>query len=151
MRDYKKGKLLLETRPNQLLPVGTTKDGQSTESAVQQQKRILEKVWATVEKVMGQMRNELLAKLQEPSRSVEEQEKTIECVTHPSGFMSRMRTHDIVANRILYEFGSSDDPAWTYFDAHHMHIMQNMRDVYATAINTVQSMHILRGTHYLFD
>ncbi|KAM5533570.1 hypothetical protein V8D89_012786 [Ganoderma adspersum] len=120
MRDYKKGKLLLETRPNQLLPVGTTKDGQSTESAVQQQKRILEKVWATVEKVMAQMRNELLAKLQEPSRSVEEQEKTIE---------------------ILYEFSSSDDPAWTYFDAHHMHIMQNMKDVYATAVNTVQTLY----------
>ncbi|PIL27676.1 hypothetical protein GSI_10828 [Ganoderma sinense ZZ0214-1] len=120
MRDYKKGKLLLETRPNQLLPIGTTKDGQSTESAVQQQKRILEKVWATVEKVMGQMRNELLAKLQEPSRSVEEQEKTIE---------------------ILYEFSSSDDPAWTYFDAHHMHIMQNMKDIYATAVNTVQTLY----------
>ena len=80
MRDYKKGKLLLETRPNQLLPVGTTKDGQSIESAQQQQKRILDKVWATVEKVMGHMRSDLLAKLQEPSRSVEEQEKTIESV-----------------------------------------------------------------------
>ena len=78
MRDYKKGKLLLETRPNQLLPVETKKDGQSIESAQQQQKRILDKVWATVEKVMSQMRNELLGKLQDPSRSVEEQEKTIE-------------------------------------------------------------------------
>ncbi len=81
MRDYKKGKLLLETRPNQLLPVGAAKDVQSADSAQQQQKRILDKVWATVEKVMSQMRNELLAKLQEPSRSVEEQEKTIEYVT----------------------------------------------------------------------
>ena len=80
MRDYKKGKLLLETRPNQLLPIGTTKDGQPSGSAQQQQKRILDKVWATVEKVMTQMRNELSAKLQEPSRSVEEQEKTIEYV-----------------------------------------------------------------------
>ena len=82
MRDYKKGKLLLETRPNQLLPVGATKDGQSIESAQQQQKRILDKVWATVEKVVAQMRNELLTKLQDPSRSVEEQEKTIEWVTY---------------------------------------------------------------------
>ncbi len=80
MRDYKKGKLLLETRPNQLLPVATKKDGQAIESAQQQQKRILDKVWATVEKVMNQMRNELLGKLQDPSRSVEEQEKTIEYV-----------------------------------------------------------------------
>ncbi|KAI0634867.1 exocyst complex component Sec5-domain-containing protein [Trametes polyzona] len=119
MRDYKKGKLLLETRPNQLLPVGTAKDGQAAGSAQQQQKRILDKVWATVEKVMAQMRNELLAKLQEPTRSVEEQEKTIE---------------------ILYEFNTSDDPAWTYFDAQHKHIMQHMRDAYTTAVNTIQGL-----------
>ena len=151
MRDYQKGKLLLETRPNQLLPVGTTKDGQSTESAVQQQKRILEKVWATVEKVMAQMRSELLAKLQEPSRSVEEQEKTIEYVIYPSSCVSGMRLHAAMVNRILYEFSSSDDPAWTYFDAHHMHIMQNMKDVYAAAVNTVQSMYFLYGAFFMSD
>ena len=92
MRDYKKGKVLLETRPNQLLPVGATKDGQSIESAQQQQKRILDKVWATVERVMSQMRNELLAKLQEPSRSVEEQEKTIEYVITTALLVPRTET-----------------------------------------------------------
>lgn len=75
MRDYKKGKFLLESRPGQLLPVGSTKYGQA---AGQQQKRILDKVWSTVERVMSEMRNQLQAKLQEPSRSVEEQEKTLE-------------------------------------------------------------------------
>ena len=78
MRDYKKGKSLLETQRDQLLPVAIKKDGQSIESAQQQQKQILDKVWATVEKCMSQMRNELLGKLQDPSRSVEEQEKTIQ-------------------------------------------------------------------------
>ncbi|KAI0702034.1 exocyst complex component Sec5-domain-containing protein [Cerioporus squamosus] len=119
MRDYKKGKLLLETRPNQLLPVATKKDGQPIESAQQQQKRILDKVWATVEKVMSQMRNELLGKLQDPSRSVEEQEKTIE---------------------ILYEFSTSDEPAWTYFDAQHKHIMQHMRDTYNAAVKSIEAL-----------
>ncbi|KAH9941188.1 exocyst complex component Sec5-domain-containing protein [Epithele typhae] len=119
MRDYKKGKLMLETRPDQLLPVGATKEGQSTESARQQQKRILDKVWATVEKVMGQMRSELSSKLQEPSRSVEEQEKTIE---------------------ILYEFTSGDDPAWTFFDAQHKHIIQSMRDTYNSSVKTITSL-----------
>ncbi len=75
MRDYKKGKFLLESRPGQLLPVGSTKDGHA---AGQQQKRILDKVWSTVERVMSEMRNQLQAKLQEHSRSVEEQEKTLE-------------------------------------------------------------------------
>lgn len=87
MRDYKKGKFLLESRPGQLLPIENTRDA----SAEAQQKRILNKVWATVEKAMGEMRNVLSSQLQEPTRSIEEQEKTIEYVacclsTHKPGF-----------------------------------------------------------------
>jgi exocyst complex component 2 len=78
MRDYKKGKFLLESRPGQLLPIGGSKDGQASASAEQQQKRILEKVWGSVEKAMAEMRNVLLSQLQDPSRTLEEQEKTIE-------------------------------------------------------------------------
>lgn len=81
MRDYKKGKFLLESRPGQLVPIGQAKDGQSSASAQEQQRRILDKVWGTVEKVMGEMKRQLLTKLQEPGRSVEEQEKTIEYVS----------------------------------------------------------------------
>lgn len=78
MRDYKKGKFLLDSRPGQLLPIGSTKEGKASASAEQQQKRILEKVWANVEKAMGEMRNMLLSQLKDPTRTVEEQEKTIE-------------------------------------------------------------------------
>jgi exocyst complex component 2 len=79
MRDYKKGKFLLESRPGQLLPIGT-KDGQASAAEEQQQKRILDRVWDSVEKAMTEMKNMLQSQLQDPSRSVEEQEKTIECV-----------------------------------------------------------------------
>lgn len=78
LRDYKKGKFMLESRPGQLLPIGTTKDGSSKAAAAQQQKRILDKVWGAVEKAMSEMRSVLLAKLENPARSVDEQEKTIE-------------------------------------------------------------------------
>ncbi len=78
MRDYKKGKFLLESRPGQLVPIGSTKDGQRSAAAEQQQKRILDKVWSMVERVMGELRKQLNTKLEEPSRSVEEQEKTLE-------------------------------------------------------------------------
>lgn len=78
MRDYKKGKFLLDSRPGQLLPIGGVKDGQASASAEQQQKRILEKVWGSVEKAMGEMRAALVGQLQDPGRTVEEQEKTIE-------------------------------------------------------------------------
>jgi exocyst complex component 2 len=51
--------------------------GNATEAEAQQ-KRILEKVWANVEKATGEMRNLLLGMLRDETRGVEEQEKTIE-------------------------------------------------------------------------
>ncbi len=87
LRDYKKGKFLLESRPTQLLPASRSvasnaKDpnspSTSTQSVDVQQKRILDKVWNAVEKVMDEMKNGLLAQLKDSSKSVEEQEKTIE-------------------------------------------------------------------------
>lgn len=74
LRDYKKGKYLLESRPGQLLP---SAPGSNTDV---QQKRIFDKVWGAVEKVMDQMKNTLLNRLKEPSRLLEEHEKTIEYV-----------------------------------------------------------------------
>ncbi|KAH9923300.1 exocyst complex component Sec5-domain-containing protein [Amylocystis lapponica] len=116
MRDYKKGKFMLESRPGQLLPIGSTKDGQASISA--HQKRILDKVWSTVEKVMGEMKSQLLAKLQDSTRSVEEHEKTLE---------------------ILVEIHPSDDAVWTYFDAQHKYILQHMQETYTTSVNAVKA------------
>ncbi|KAF8828192.1 hypothetical protein HHX47_DHR4000567 [Lentinula edodes] len=120
MRDYKKGKLLLDTRPGQLLPISASKDkdkdekggGASvgpTSAEQQQQKRILDKVWANVEKAMGEMRNVLLGQLRDPARSVEEQEKTLE---------------------LLIELPLTEDPAWTYFDSQHKHILEQMNKTF---------------------
>ena len=49
--------------------------------AEEQQKRVLDKVWGSVEKAVGEMRNVLVGLLMEKGRSVEEQEKTLEWVT----------------------------------------------------------------------
>lgn len=71
---------MMESRAGQLLPITAPKDSQSAIIAEQQQKRILDKVWSTVEKVMSEMRTLLVSQLQEPGRSIEDQEKTIESV-----------------------------------------------------------------------
>jgi len=71
---------MLESRPEQLLPVGNASASGKDSVISEQQKRILDKVWSTVEKVMGEMRNLLLVQLQDPSRTVDEHEKTIEYV-----------------------------------------------------------------------
>jgi len=77
LRDYKKGKYLLESRPGQLLPSGSNFNGATIDV---QQKRIFDKVWGAVEKVMADMRTQMINRLKESSRMVEEHEKTIEYV-----------------------------------------------------------------------
>ncbi|KAJ6484343.1 exocyst complex component sec5 [Mycena vitilis] len=117
MRDYKKGKFLLESRPGQLLPIGNAKDGETSAAAEQQQKRILDKVWGSVEKAMGEMRNVLVSQLQDPRRSVEEQEKTLE---------------------LLMDVQTNEDPVWTYFDSQHAYIIKQMNTSYKTAVSSIR-------------
>ncbi|CAA7268370.1 unnamed protein product [Cyclocybe aegerita] len=118
LRDYKKGKYLLENRPGQLLPIGTTKDPVATKNAELQQQRVLDKVWNSVEKAMGEMRNVLVSQLQDATRTVDEQEKTLE---------------------VLLELQSNDDPVWTYFDSHHKHIMNAMSTAYRSSVRAIEA------------
>lgn len=43
-----------------------------------QHKRVFDKVWTSVEKIMGEMKAKLDKGLKDPAKSAEEQEKTIE-------------------------------------------------------------------------
>jgi exocyst complex component 2 len=81
LRDYKKGSFLHSSRSGQLIP-GTTA---TTPQQIAQQKRVFEKVWNSVERIMKEMRLKLDAALKDSARSVEEQEKTIEWVLVESG------------------------------------------------------------------
>ncbi|KAG2003313.1 hypothetical protein CC2G_003924 [Coprinopsis cinerea AmutBmut pab1-1] len=127
MRDYKKGKYLLENRPGQLLPIGTLKDGAATKDAEQQQKRVLDKIWNSVEKAMGEMRRVLVSQLQDSRRTVDEQEKTLE---------------------ILLELQSTDEPVWTYFDSHHKHIIDEMNKAYRSSVNAIEGALKKANTEY---
>ena len=124
---------MLESRPEQLLPIGNTLAKDSV--IPEQQKRILDKVWSTAEKVMGEMRNLLLLQLQDPSRTVDEHEKIIEYLTHSCIL------RDVSSQwccRILLELSSNEDPMWKYFDGQHAFIMKRMKDIRATAMGNVQ-------------
>ncbi|GAA5845225.1 hypothetical protein JCM3766R1_003363 [Sporobolomyces carnicolor] len=103
---YKKGRYILSSRPAQLLglPVPTTQSQQ------QQQKRIYEKVWGQVEKIVGDLRATLGKRLRDSSTNkrsgLEEVEKTIE---------------------ILLELDPTDDPVWIFFDTNHRHILHLLK------------------------
>lgn len=108
LRDYKKGTFLNSSKSGQLLPGLAANTPEQREA----QKRIFDKVWSSVERIMGDMRTKLDSDLRDPSRTVEEQEKTIE---------------------ILIELAGDDEPAWVYLDSQHAHIVDSMKGIYNKA------------------
>ncbi|SCV68475.1 BQ2448_596 [Microbotryum intermedium] len=102
LQAYKQGRYILASRPAQLLglPVATTPQQQ------QQQKRIYDKVWGQVEKIIGDLRATLGKRLRDTRRGLDEVEKTIV---------------------ILLELDPTDDPVWIFFDTQHRHILQLLR------------------------
>lgn len=65
------------------LPGPSTSNG-SVSAVDAQQKRIADRVWSAVERVMGDMRAALFSRLRDGEENVEEQEKTLEYVPSPS-------------------------------------------------------------------
>ncbi|CAE6406035.1 unnamed protein product [Rhizoctonia solani] len=107
LRDYKKGQFLIEGRLSTLFglsgPAGSLNGSSATDA---QQRRIADRVWAAVERVMGDMRAALMARLQDGDASVEEHEKTLE---------------------MLLELHVADDPIWVHLDSQHGHILAKMK------------------------
>ncbi|PWN47770.1 hypothetical protein IE53DRAFT_390079 [Violaceomyces palustris] len=126
LRDYKKGKYLLESRPGQLLLAATSSSnagepGASTGTNAKhqaQQRRVFAKVWDAVESTMSDMRSRLFALLREPRRSVEEQERTIE---------------------ILIELDPGSDPVSVYLESQHAHLRSLMRKSYDLHVSRAEA------------
>lgn len=111
LRDYKKGLFL--HRGGALMPgvKATTPD------QIARQRRIFNKVWDSVEDVMRDMRRRLHVLLKDPNRSIEDQEKTLE---------------------MLIEIEGSDEPAWSYLDYQHEHIVDSVKSLYERASDAVK-------------
>ncbi|KAF9525391.1 exocyst complex component Sec5-domain-containing protein [Crepidotus variabilis] len=128
LRDYKKGKYLLENRPSQLLPIASSNNSNTSHnqpipaavlaSQQTQQKRILQKVWLSVEKAMAELKSVLVKQLVDPRRSVDEIEKSLET---------------------LLEFQGNDEPLWTYFDHQHKFIMEQMNTAYERGVKAIEA------------
>ncbi|CAG8529532.1 34941_t:CDS:10 [Gigaspora margarita] len=83
IRDYKKGKVVLESTMSSDASENNGSSNPSIEREVDdtalsaQYRKVFDKVWAEVEKIMEEMREQLFKQLTEPWRSMEEQERTI--------------------------------------------------------------------------
>ncbi|EST06642.1 hypothetical protein PSEUBRA_004556 [Kalmanozyma brasiliensis GHG001] len=118
LRDYKKGKYLLDSRPGQLLAVGSKAESAGGARNDIQQKRVFAKVWDAVEATMKDMQSKLTAQLREPRRSVDEQEKTIE---------------------ILLELDPTDDPVSIFLEAQHQHLRSVMRKTFDAGVARIET------------
>ncbi|WVF68144.1 hypothetical protein IAT40_002907 [Kwoniella sp. CBS 6097] len=117
LREYKKGSFLQTSRTGQLIP--------GVNASREQQKRVFDKVWSSVEAIMADMRDKLDAGLKDPSRSIEEQERTIE---------------------ILIELDQSDEPAWAYLEYQHKHILDHMRSIYIKSQDRIKATQLICAT-----
>lgn len=88
LKDYRKGKYLMSTRPGKLLalpsssanPDAPDAPAQPNSRLQAQQKRVFDNVWGAVGRVMADMEQRLFSQLKDPLRNVDEQIKTIEYV-----------------------------------------------------------------------
>ena len=106
LRDYLKGKYLLENRPGQILPIQNESNEPPTESQLSQQRRIFARVWDAVDEIMYDMQGKLVDILREAHRSVEEQEKCFE---------------------VLLCLDPSTDPVAIFLESQHAHILSLLR------------------------
>lgn len=90
---------------------------------------------------MSEMRAKLDAGLKDPSRPIEEQERTIEWVTNHERLICPLCDETDIG-RILIELDQSDEPAWTYLEYQHAHIMEVMRSLNNKALERAKG-----GTH----
>ncbi len=74
LRDYKRGSFLHSSKSGAFIPGVPA----NTQRQRDQQKRVFDKVWTSVENIMGEMKRKLDAGLKDPNRPVEEHERTIE-------------------------------------------------------------------------
>ncbi|KAK0556825.1 Exocyst complex component S5 [Tilletia horrida] len=123
LRDYKKGKFFLESKPGQLfafnVPAAQAGDptARGTLRQQEQQQRIFARVWDAVEGNMQQMQSRLFAMLQEPRRSVEDQERTIE---------------------LLLELNPKEDPVAVFLESQRNHMRSLMKKVFDSASKKMQ-------------
>jgi exocyst complex component 2 len=128
MRDYKKGSFLNSSKSAQLIPGLPA----NTPAQKAQHKRVFDKVWSSVERIMSDMKNKLDRTLKDHNRSTEEQERTIEWVS----VSDSMTMTDFT--RILIELEGSDEAAWTYLEYQHSHILDTMKAMYSKSVEKVK-------------
>ncbi|PKK78359.1 hypothetical protein RhiirC2_730073 [Rhizophagus irregularis] len=125
IRDYKKGKVVLDSTMG---AEGADTNGSGSYSSEReydetalsvQYRRVFDKVWLEVDKIMEEMKDQLFEQLTEPWRSMEEQEKTI---------------------NILLELETAEDPVWHYLDSQYKFIIDLLKESYKEQLSKIETL-----------
>ncbi|POW17792.1 hypothetical protein PSHT_06230 [Puccinia striiformis] len=115
---YTRGKNMLDSRPGLVLNLPAPSNPKQSA----QQKRIFDKVWSDVEKVVNDLKLKLLTKLatwSAGSKPIEEIDKTIE---------------------IILELDPTSDPAWTFCENQHKSIMEKLVLIFKDASKKTRAL-----------
>ena len=121
IRDYKKGKYLYQALKGDL--DSTDRAGLSEmekETGITDlHRKVFDKVWIEVSKIVVELQNVLLRMLTDPWRSMDDQEKTI---------------------NYLFDLDTTKDPAWFYLDSQYQWIMGLMQETYDASVAEINRL-----------
>ncbi|KAI7877332.1 exocyst complex component Sec5-domain-containing protein [Mucor mucedo] len=116
IRDYKKGKYLYQALKGDLDSTdrSTGLSEMEKETGITDlHRKVFDKVWIEVSKIVIELQNVLLRMLADPWRSMDDQEKTI---------------------NFLFDLDTTKDPAWFYLDSQYQWIMGLMKETYDASV-----------------
>ncbi|CAG8638455.1 4762_t:CDS:10, partial [Paraglomus occultum] len=123
IRDYKKGRVVMESTlsPESSDSANGMTERETTEDTAlaAQYRKVFEKVWAEVERIMAEMKEQLLKQLTEPWRPLDDQERTI---------------------NILLELDIPDDPVWHYLDSQYNYITNLFKETYKEQVAKIEAL-----------
>ncbi|RUP45221.1 exocyst complex component Sec5-domain-containing protein [Jimgerdemannia flammicorona] len=126
IRDYKKGKYLYSTLKGDANgdDAGGLSASQDTD-ITDLHRKVFDKVWTEVEKIVVELRDVLFKQLAEPWRSMEEQEKTI---------------------NFLFDLDTTNDPAWFYLDSQYKWIVGLLNETYEENAQKIEALKVSTDT-----
>lgn len=107
---YKKGRYVADYRAAQLL--GRPATAAISPAQEEQARRIIDKVWNEVERIVGDLRATLNKRLRDPRLPLEDVERTVD---------------------ILNQLNPTEDPIWVFFDTRHQYMRQALKSAAANA------------------
>ncbi|KAJ3046723.1 hypothetical protein HK097_000604, partial [Rhizophlyctis rosea] len=136
VRDYKKGKYLMQTSfsststaPSTVPPIITTREKDNT-LLPQHHRKVFEKVWVEVERIVKGLRDRLFRGLKDVGVSVEVQERHI---------------------MYLIDLDSETDPVWFYLENQYKWICKQLTEVYTSHLDRMHVLQEAAATHIPAD